>query len=111
MPFIPADQYIGLTRAKETVVVISTRGQVVDRVFEISASEVPAVLNLATNGTFKMEWAPYLHGRAHIRFEELDEQGKFAEMRAVLESDAKLGKFLRFHMKMTSGMWAWHFTE
>ena len=35
-----------------------------------------------------------MHARAHITFERLDEERKFAEMRAVLDSDATLAQFL-----------------
>eukprot|EP00966_Prymnesium_polylepis_P162583 3757702-Prymnesium_polylepis.1 len=107
MPHVNVFEYIGLTRATETAVLVSARGEVT----KVRVANVPAALHAATNGLFKLEWAPHVHGRAHITFERLDEERNFAEMRAVLGSDAALAAFLRCHMQITSGVWDWNFTE
>ena len=97
------ERYICMLRAKETSVSISARG-----VEEVSARDIPALLNSETNGKFKMEWAPYVFKRSHITFERLDNENRFAEMKTMLASDAKLAEFLRFHMKMTAKVWKWN---
>ena len=62
MPRVNVFEYIGLTRATESAVLVSARGEAT----AIPASDVPAALHVATNGQFKREWAPHMHARAHI---------------------------------------------
>ena len=98
--------YIQFMQAK-LVIYVSDRGEVT----KMHAKDVPAALHAATNGRFKLAWAPHVYAQAHITFEQLDEKHRFAEMRIVLESDATLAAFLRYHMQITSEVWNWNFTE
>ena len=98
------ERYIELTRATGVAVYFSNSG-----VTEIPAGDIPALLNSETNGQFRMEFASFLAARVHIQFEKLDNEGKFDDMRVMLESDPKLAKFLRWHMKKTGALWKWNF--
>ena len=68
-----------------------------------------ALLNSATNGQFRKAFASFLAARVHVPFEKVDNEGKFDDMRVMLESDPKLAKFLRWHMKKTGALWKWNF--
>ena len=101
---LTAEMYIGVTRARVSVLLADAPGAP-----EIPASEVPALLNTQSNGKFKMKWAPYLISRVHIMFEKLDNEGKFNEMDRMLRDDRQRAKFLRWHMNMTDEIWSWRF--
>ena len=59
----------------------------------------------------KEAWRPFLHARAHIHFERLDNDKNYDEMRAMLASDPALAQFLRNHMKATAPLFTWNFRE
>ena len=101
---LTTEQYVALTRATDKVLFpAGMKG-----VQEIGAQDIPALLNFITNGAFKFYWSSHFLSRAHITFERLDDDGKFAEMRAMLASNKELANFLRWHMKMTDGVWEWN---
>ena len=77
----------------------------------IGAQDVPSLLHGVTNGAFKFYWSTHLLSRAHVAFERLDDDRKFAEMRAMLASNEDLAAFLRWHMTMTTEVWTWNFAE
>ena len=75
MPYVNVFECIGLTRATDSAVLVSARGEVTT----IPVSNVPArrsAPRLATNGQCKREWAPHMHVRSHITFERLDKNRK-----------------------------------
>ena len=97
------DEYVALTHAQEMYVHILPDGVVVT----IPVEEIPAVLNVVT--TFRFHWKRYFLSRAHIQFEQLDNERKYSEMRNILASDEELNCFLRWHMAMTSEKYVWNF--
>lgn len=99
------DEYIALTRATEHAVYHGMKG-----VSKIGLQDIPALLNHVTGGSFKFYWSSYILDRSHIKFERLDDERKFSEMRAMLV-DEELGNFLRWHMSMTKANWVWNFFE
>ena len=100
------DEYIALTRATGHVVYHGMKG-----VSTIGLQDIPALLNHVTGGSFKFYWSSHLLDRSHIRFERLDDERKFSEMRAMLADDREgLGSFLHWHMSMTKGVWVWNFS-
>ena len=101
---LTTEEYIAITRATDKVLLpMGMKG-----VTEIAAQDIPALLHALTNGAFKFYWSSHLLSRAHVAFERLDDDRKFAEMRAMLASNADLADFLRWHMKMTAEAWAWN---
>ena len=69
--------YTTLTRVTVMSKFVSPSGEV----SEIHAKDVPAALHAVTNGRFKLAWAPHVYARAHITFEQLDDEHRFTEMR------------------------------
>ena len=102
---LTTEQYIALTRATDKVLLpMGMKG-----VEAIGAQDIPALLHSVTDGAFKFYWSSHLLSRAHVAFERLDDERKFAEMRAMLASNEDLAAFLRWHMTMTAEAWTWNF--
>ena len=102
---LTTEQYIALTRATDKALLpMGMKG-----VEAIGAQDIPALLHSVTDGGFKFYWSSHLLSRAHVAFERLDDERKFAEMRAMLASNEDLAAFLLWHMKMTAEAWPWNF--
>ena len=102
---LTTEEYIALTRATDKALLpMDMKG-----VKEIGAQDIPALLHSVTNGAFKFYWSTHLLSRAHVAFERLDDDRKFAEMLAMLASNENLAGFLCWHMEMTAEAWPWNF--